>query len=137
MSKIVFAGRSAARINQARPTHVAIDHLIASQIDGVIGRKLAVDFFMRLAKGGGMMQQVISVLKYAKQVLEANLDEASPDILEEYQARIKCAGTSCFLCFHNTYTSLSQIREMGAQVPEGFLLEIIFGLLECEDSIER
>lgn len=94
-------------------------------------------FFMRLAKGGDMMRQVISVLNYGKQVLEANLTEASPDILEEYQARIQCVGTSYFLCFHNTYTSLAKIREMGTQVPEGFLLGIIFGLLECDDSLER
>lgn len=93
--------------------------------------------FMRLAEGGGRMRQVLSLLKHASQVFEATLTEAPPELLETSLARVKCVGTSYFLCFHDTYTSLAKIKEMAAQVPEGFLLDVLLGLLESEESIER
>jgi hypothetical protein len=92
---------------------------------------------MRLAEGGGRMRQVISLVKHAAQIFEATLTEAPPALLERSLAQIQCIGTSYFLCFHDTYASLAQIKEMGEQVPDGFLLNVIFGLLECEESLER
>lgn len=94
-------------------------------------------FFMRLADGQGRMRQIFGVLNHAVRVFEASLTEEPQEFLEECRIRVHCVFTSYFLCFRNTYTSLEQLKEkMGEEVPPGFLLGIIWALLESQETIE-
>lgn len=96
-------------------------------------------FFMCLADGRGRTRQIMGVLDHAARVLNADLTEAPPELLEDCLAQVKCLPMSYFLCFIDIYAALSQRKEFApeAEVPPDFLLHLIWALLECEESLER
>ena len=49
LGQVALAGRRAARVDQRRAAHVAVDDLLAGEVDRVVGRQLLVDELVRLA----------------------------------------------------------------------------------------
>jgi hypothetical protein len=114
----------------------AFDEIEAQSFIRLCKRHLWTVLFIRLAEGHGRMRQIIGIVDHAERVLKSGLTETPPEQLKECLDRVQCVPTGYFLCFHDTYASLAQLKER-AQVPPGFLLNIIWALLECEESFER
>ena len=95
--------------------------------------------FMRLSGGGGGMHQITSILNHSLRVLKGGLKEAHQEILEECFVRLQCVPTSYFLCFRDTYASLAQLKELAPDIelPPTVLMNLIWALFECEDSLQR
>lgn len=94
--------------------------------------------FMRLADGNRRMLQIMNIVEYAKRVLKVTLTESPQESFEELFVRVECVLRAYFLSFADTYCGLTQLKEMGAQVPHSlFLLELSWALLECEEILER
>lgn len=100
--------------------------------------RLRAVLFMRLAEGGGRMRQIIDIVNYSSQVLKDILKEAPPELLENSLCQVTCLPTSYFLCFHDTYADLDQIKKMNpeAKICLDSLQPVIWALLECNESLE-
>lgn len=101
--------------------------------------RLRAVLFMRLAERGGSMQQIMGIVDHSVRVLKAALTEAPPELFKECLVRVRCIPASYFLCFRDTYATLTKLKEMApdAEVPKDFLSDLIWALLECEETLEK
>ena len=69
-SEVVIA-RRATRVDEADATHVAIRHLVAGEVDGVIGRQLGVHALVDLTVGRfGLLNSEVATVVLRKLLLD-------------------------------------------------------------------
>jgi len=95
--------------------------------------------FMHLADERSRMRQIESIMKHFSRVLKTGLAKPSPEILEACLRQVACLPASYYLCFHDMYKPLAEVKEIHPElvVPAEFLIGLVWTLVECEESLER